>query len=273
MPETDIFVARLGHTNGKLSLGAAKNMTHRAGYDNQPNFSADGRSFLFTEYLDGQSDIFGCYMQTDSIQRLTNTRESEYSPTMMPDGEFYSVIRVEKDSTQRLWKFPIGGGEPELVLKSLKPVGYHAWLDNMTVALFILGDTNTLNIVNINTEAVQRFPGEIGRSMHKIPQRNTLSFVQKVSEKEWWIKEYNPKTKTMRPLIKTLAGKEDFTWTPDGMIVMGEGSKLYYWNPETSPTWQLLGDCSEAGISEITRLDVSPLGDMIAIVGITTVKK
>ena len=42
-------------------------------------------------------------------RRVTNTPESEYSPTVTPDGAHISVIRVEADGTQRLWRFTLDG--------------------------------------------------------------------------------------------------------------------------------------------------------------------
>jgi len=61
------------------------------------------------------------------------------------------VIRVERDSTQRLWSFDLTGGDPRLVLERIKPVGYHAWVDPTTLALFVLGSPNSLQIADLGT--------------------------------------------------------------------------------------------------------------------------
>ena len=277
LPETDIFVARISHVNSRIVLDSLHNITHRSGYDNQPSFVPDGKSILFTEYLDNQSDIFRYFFENDSIVRLTDTKESEYSPVVMPDGKHFSVVRVEKDSTQRIWQFPLalqGSSEsPELLLKTIKPVGYQEWIDSATIALFILGDTNMLHIVRIQSENDEKVVGEIGRSLHKIPGGNSVSFVHKASEKEWWIKAYDPKTKTLQPLIQTLPKREDFTWTQDGMLLMGDSLKLYSCKPRTDSTWQLLADFSGMGISEISRLAVCLQGDRVAIVGRMVTKR
>ena len=55
------------------------------------------------------------------------------------------------------------------------------------------------------------------------------------------------------------------------MILMGDGSKLYYWKSagDRSASWQLVADCAGAGIRDISRIDVSPGGEYIAIVAIT----
>ena len=68
------------------------------------------------------------------------------------------MVRVEADATQRLWKFPLAGGKPILVLEKIKPVGYQAWIDQNTLALFILGAAgkpSTLQIVDVRTEKAE----------------------------------------------------------------------------------------------------------------------
>jgi len=64
--------------------------------------------------------------------------------------------------------------------------------------------------------------------------------------------------------VQTLAGREDMAWTPDGTMVMGDGSDLYAWRP--GGTWWRIADLSSSGAHGITRLAVSPSGDRIAIV-------
>src|SRR5262249_19001182 len=47
-PDTEIFLAPLTKDGGKLTLGAPVNITNSPGYDNQPSFTPDGASILFT---------------------------------------------------------------------------------------------------------------------------------------------------------------------------------------------------------------------------------
>src|SRR5205085_5230181 len=115
------------------------------GYGNQPSFLPDSRAILYTSRReDGQSDIYRYDIGSAATTGVTTTPESEYSATVMPGGRRFSVIRVEKDSTQRLWSFALDGSDPRIVVESLKPVGYHAWLDATTLAMFVLGSPNAL---------------------------------------------------------------------------------------------------------------------------------
>src|SRR5437879_453999 len=144
-PANDIYVASLRVVDGRVQVGTPVNVTARPGYDNQPFFLPDGGAFLYTSIrADSQADIYRYDLRTATSVRLTATRESEYSPTPPPDRPGFSAVRVEADSTQRLWAFDWDGARSRLVLDSIKPVGYHAWGDGRSVALFVLGAPPTL---------------------------------------------------------------------------------------------------------------------------------
>lgn len=267
----DIFVVDVNVSKGKLEFGQPKNITARAGYDNQPNFLPDGGSLLYTSQREGeQTDIYRYDFKTGQSTRLTTTPEGEYSPTLMPGGKFFSVIRVEADKTQRLWKFPLAGGEPGLVLPNLNPVGYHLWLDERTLALFILGAEgrpNTLQLAPTDNSFLDTIHVNIGRALHLVPRRAAFSFVHKISPDEWLIKIFDLKTKRSTILTKTLTASEDLAWTPDGTILSAQDSKLFQYNPATPAAgWQQLADFSAAGLKKITRLALSPKADRLALV-------
>jgi hypothetical protein len=267
----DIFVVDVTGSKGKLEFGRPANITNRAGYDNQPSFLPDGRSLLYTSAREGdQTDIYRHDFATGQATRLTSTPEGEYSPTVMPGGKFFSVIRVEADKTQRLWKFPLAGGTPELLLPNLKPVGYHLWLDARTLALFILGangQPNTLQLAPIDNSFLDTIHVNIGRALHLIPRRTAFSFVHKISPGEWLIKAFDLKTKRSTTLARTLPASEDLAWTPGGTILMAQDAKLYQLDPAApAPDWQLVADFSAAGLKKITRLALSPKADRLALV-------
>jgi hypothetical protein len=106
----------------------------------------------------------------------------------------------------------------------------------------------------------------IGRSLHRRPGAGRLSFVHKIAEKEWVIKELDLGARKATPLIRTIAESEDYVWTPDGAIIMASGSKLYRWDPQKDKDWQEIADFSPAGIKGITRLAISPRADRLALV-------
>ncbi|MVM41282.1 hypothetical protein GO730_32385 [Spirosoma sp. HMF3257] len=268
-PDADIFLVELTGKNQVLQVGKPVNITQRKGYDNQPSFTPDGQQILFTAmHDDGQTDIYRYDLQKKSTTQLTKTPEGEYSPTVTPDQAYFSVIRMEMDKTQRLWKFPISGtGEPTLILTNVKPVGYHCWLTPDWLALFILGKPNSLQLAHVSTGDTTRIEGSIGRSLHKIPGKNALSFVHKRTPTEWEIKQLDLKTNEITSIAPTLPGSEDFVWTPDGTLLMGQGAILYQLNPKSTKGWTQLSDFSSAGVKQLTRLAIDPKGRKLAVVG------
>ncbi len=140
-PGTDIFVMPLTRTGGGVAVGTAVNITARAGYDNQPFFSPDGKSIYYTSERGGQTDIYRYDLAPGTSRRVTRTPENEYSPTVMPDGKHFSVIR---DSVQLLWSFTLDGTPVKPLLDSIRPIGYHTWLNADTVFVFVLGSPATL---------------------------------------------------------------------------------------------------------------------------------
>jgi dipeptidyl aminopeptidase/acylaminoacyl peptidase len=268
-PATDIYLARLTTTGGTLSVGSARNLTARDGYDNQPSWSPDGRSIYFTSVRDGKVDIYRLEVASGATTPVTNTAvESEYSATVMHGGNAISVIRVEADSTQRLWTFPLAGGEPSVILERVKPVGYHAWADSVTLALFVLGSPNTLQLADSRTGRADTVVTNIGRSLHRVPGQKRISFVHKVSADEWWLTLLDPATRATERMVRMPKGVEDYAWTPGGVVIAGDGSALKAYDPRRGGEWQPIGDLGAAGLSSITRLSVSPRGDQIAIVAV-----
>jgi len=254
---------------GQTTLGDPLNVTDRDGYDNQPSFLPDSRSLLYTSNRDDQTDIYQYFVRTRATQQITRTiRESEYSPQVTPAGDAFSVIRVEADSAQRLWQFDLEGGNPRLLFTDIRPVGYHAWGNDHTVALYVLGDSttpSTLQLADTRSGRAQIVAYHIGRSLHKVPGRGAVSFTHRVPG--FRIKELDIETGTVRPLIDLLEGNEFYAWMPDGTAVMGQGSKILRWDPRTDAGWEDFADLASGGVSGISRIAVSPDGAWLAVVG------
>lgn len=265
-PSTDIYLLSWP---AKAEPSDLRNVTNREGYDNQPMFSPDGDKVYFTSIGgDDQADIYAYSIKNGDTKRITETLESEYSPTFMPDGKHLSVVRVEKDkdNTQRLWKFPLNGGPPSLVLENIKPVGYHCWIDGNSVALFILGEPNTLQIADISTGKAEKIADNIGRSMHKIPGTSKISFTVKQNDR-WILQEFDPQTHKIETIVEGADSSEDYVWTRDGKILMASGTILFQWDPSHPVNnWTQVADLSNTGFGKITRLALHPQGSLLALV-------
>jgi hypothetical protein len=278
-PDTEIYLAPIKIAGGTVTVGEPQNITNNPGYDNQPFFTPDGRAILFTSVRgEGkQSDIYRYNVATAETAQVTNTPESEYSPTVTPSGAL-SVVRVELDgqSTQRLWQFTLDGRDPKVLLPDVKPVGYHAWADDHTVALFILGANGapaTLQLADTRAGTAVTLATDIGRSIQAIPgsgASHTISFVQREragGKTSLVIKELDPATRAITVLTPAVEGstEADLAWAPDGTLLMAHAGTLYSWRRGQSG-WKAVAALEQQGLRNVTRLAVSPRGTSIAIV-------
>ena len=264
-PSTDVWVVPLHQMGNTIRLGEPRNATQRIGYDNQPSFTADGKSVLYTVVeSDTRADIWRFALPDGAPTQVTKTPESEYSATPTPDGVSFSVIRVEADSAQRLWRFPFSGnGAPSLVLENIKPVGYHAWFGEHGLVLFVLGQPATLQLADERTGTAEIVASNIGRALVKVPGRDAVTFVQVVRDSGQWIAELDVRTKAIRRLMRPPPGADFHAWTPDGALISASGSSVFQW---VDGKWGQIADLGRWGVRGISRMSVSPKGDWIALV-------
>jgi len=260
-PPTDIYLAELDPQT--FAVGAAVKISEFAGYNNQPAFLGDG-DLLYTCIRDGQADIYRYRVADGTTTQMTYTAESEYSPTPIDGDRQFSSVRVEWDNTQRLWRFPIDGGPPSMVLKSVKAVGYHLWLDERRLALFLLGEPNYLAVVSTGDEQPRTLLRHVGRCIKKIPGEAAFSAVVMAPEKPRTIKRIALDDWTISDICTTVEGAEDYAWTPDGTLLMAGGGTLYRYRPGTDSAWVPVAQLQ--GFGSLSRIAVRADGKRIAMV-------
>ena len=261
-PNTEVYLFDLIKSeSGQYNITNPVNISDNAGYDNQPSFWPDGNSIIYARTVDGQTDIARYYIGSGKTKLITNTPQgSEYSPTPTPDGNI-SSIRLDTTGLQLLYKYDLSGNS-EILVEELV-IGYHAWLGKSRLAAFILGEPNTLHIVDVKKGKNKKVAENIGRSLHKIPGFGNLSFLDK-SKEQWVIKGMDPRKESIVEISIALEGAEDYCWTPSGELLMGKDSKI--WIRKGYEGWEELFDIQNYGLNGITRMTVSPDGNMIAMV-------
>jgi hypothetical protein len=211
-----------------------------------------------------QTEILRFTVASGVTEPVTQTVDaSEFSPTFIPGQGAFSAIH-EMRGLQHLWRYRPDGSEGGPIFSTAEPVGYHAWADGEWVAMFILGSPATLQVGNALTGDIRVIAEGPGRSIHRIPGTEHISFVHKIADDEWSIERLDPVSGEAERLTLTLPGREDYAWTSDGGVLMGDGETLHVWRPESG--WSQVADLSGDGRGEISRLAVSPDGGHVAIV-------
>ncbi len=260
---TDVWLAEIFEVvGGGITIDEPRDLTSRPGYDNQPFFGPDG-TLYFVQQEGVRTDIWRWDPGSNTKHRMTSTPdESEYSPTAMPRGQGISMIKVEADSTQRLWAVDLDGTRPRLLLENVAPVGYHAWLDDDHVAVFVLGDPATLQIAQLSTGEARTVAEGIGRSLQTVPGRRAVSFSQSDGQGGSALRIYDLATDAITDLAPAVEGGEYHAWTPGGVLLQGSGSAIWAW---VDGAWTQVGDFTGVG-QVVSRLAVGPSGDRIAVV-------
>ena len=265
-PGSEILLLDLKIQGDFIGLSDPQNITNRVGYDNQPMFSYRGKYVYYTAMLDNQTDIFRYELESGKTERITNTPTSEYSPSMMPNHTHFSTVLVEEDSTQRLWRYPMEGGQPFVINKKITDVGYHCWMGSNNYAMFIIGKPNTLQVASVGDRSGEVMTDNIGRCIQKNPKKSAINFVKKGTTSTWIIQEMNFYTHDITNVIETPSGSEDFAWTPEGTLLMAKDNILYKLRPDKDDDWKTLKVFDPEKVKNITRLAINREGTRLVMV-------
>lgn len=267
---SEIFLFDLRVTKNGVVISNAKNFTSHKGYDNQPFFHPKKSLIYFSSFNDsGRSNLKYYDFKNDKTKNLTITNEREYSPTVVPGSKFISCIIQRDNGEQNLGQYPVKGGNAQVLIKDLI-VGYHAWIAKSKLLLFVLGDSlhpNTLHYVDLRLKKDTVLAENIGRSLHHIPGTDLMSFVQRVSEKELLIKQFDPRTMKITTITAAKPGQDHLTWLNSHKILMSDGVNLFVYDLIANNGWQLVtieGDGSM--LKGITRLAVNKKSSKLAVV-------
>jgi hypothetical protein len=278
MPGFDIYLGDLVLKDQRFKVSHLKALTNTSAYDNQPFFLPDGDALFYTSALTKnkveQTDSMLISLKSGQISNLTNSSESEYSPTFMPSGNSFSVIRAVNDE-QKLWRYPLYPDRPSAqpaseLLTHINPVGYHAWVDNNRVMLFVLGEPHTLQLADVQKQTSQVLDENIGPSLLAIPHSPLMSYTVSVGEGEsiqWQLKSYHPDTDQIVRLTTLPKGAYYYAWSGNGFAIAAVNSVLMQWD-KTNPDkgWRSFADVSDVCPKGVTRLTTNLLNSKIALV-------
>lgn len=264
LPDTDILLYEISVNKNGVALGHGRNITARAGYDNQPSFSLDGKAILFSARRDGaQNDIYRFEMMSDAVRRLTRSPKNEYSPRESPDGKSFTVVWEDSGKIQEIWRYPMKGGRPVTVLKLPDLIGYYAFATPNVVFAFILGEPHTLQRIELDTLQRKTIATDIGRCIQALPD-GSVSYVRMENKQPVLYRINSDGAGDIRlfPLMPDTEG--DYAWLNDGSGVLTTRGSALYFRGLQSLDWELVADLTDVG--PLSRLTLSPDGTKLALV-------
>ncbi len=271
-PNTEVFLFDLNTQSEEFELSNFQNISNNEGYDNQPSFM-NNKTILYAGTRNGQTDIVMYDVTLGTKTWLTDTEGSEYSPLKIPNQNAISAIRLDLDGKQLLYKYDLKSKKNTAIIDSLV-VGYHHWFNPNIVFTSVLEDNSlSLYMSDVIKRRHLKLQQHIGRALHNIPNSNLISYVSKENDTLWNIKSMDPISEDSKTIIQTFPNTEDLCWTPKGSILMANNGILYQFNPKRDKNWTKVASLLDFGITNITRLAISPNGTKLAVVGELTNQK
>lgn len=263
MPLTDIYLIPVNTEDS--TFGDPVKITDNPGYDNQPEFSSDGRKIIYTSAKDStQTDIY----EYDILSGNTNIfydspNESEYSPRYI-SAESISYVRVNQEKSQHLCIYDTISRICTQIVMNIDSVGYYRFLNDSLIAMAVLNEGMDLVLYRTNTQEHFISESGIGRCLLKTPLTGELFYTSK---------DENGKILLMigghdLPFANGLTDTEDYSYTPSGQLWAGKDGRLYQYQSEHGGLWIEIADFSTT-IGNFYRLTVSNDGRFLAVVSFT----
>ncbi len=280
MPQTSLYLIPLNPIHGKCEPGGLKKISREKGYNNQPSFSKSGGKIYFvTSVKEGGTDVVEYGLKKNSWFVFKSPQTSEYSPMETADGKGVSVVRVEKDSTQRIWVIYRNGKPDFCPAPFADSIGYYAFAGKDTLLAFIISNPPNTGWFSISSgkEAWHNsgfgITGRSFTSLHSlIPGMVLLTRSLNDSVRVFEVRNF--KGELAGPVFRFPGTGQDFAMSKGGEIFVGYGSRILKAKPDFSRNefmgvdWIEIGDFSKQGIKNISRLAISPDGKNLVFVDI-----
>jgi hypothetical protein len=155
-----------------------------------------------------------------------------------------------------------------VILPTLKPVGYHAWLSPTTLATFVLGTPSTLHVIESDGGRDEIRARNIGRALQKVPGKQAFSYTQTDSARVLWVMTRPIMGESESLIVRAAPDNEYHAWMPDGTLLSATRDVLVRWNRALDATsaWVPVANLAPSGVKNVSRLAVSPDGKWLAFV-------
>lgn len=259
----EVFLFDIETADNTFKISDGKNISNNEGYDSQPSF-LDERYIVFASTRNGQTDIAKYDTRYGSKLWINFSESSEYTPLKIPNENAVSAVSLDKDGKQRLNSYSLSTGKSTELLQDLI-VAYYTWFDESNIVSAVIEDKLlNLFVTNPKNGKSKKYATNVGRSFHKIPNSNLVSFISKENENQWQIKSLNPATGDIKTIANTIDGVEDICWLNNKTIVSSKENKLFKLTLQKDNNWKEISELS--GIKSISRIIINSESTKLLIV-------
>ena len=271
LPDVDIYIAPLSWVGDIPSLGPIHNATRRAGYDNQPAFTADGQSFYYASGDGPLTDVWRCNLDCSEREQITDTPLSgEYSPRPTPAGEALSYIyQAPGGYGGEVWLDRLEGGEARPA-STVGPNGYYAFNADMTrLAVFALDDEAHLKVFDRFADAAPLSVADpIGRALYATPDRSGVLFTRTREDGGYSVYQTGFDGDGTQALFDLPGDTQDYA-----VFALADGQDAFFAVDQgvlmmrtREQAWVPIADLAASGLNGVSRMAVSPDRSHIALV-------
>lgn len=265
-PDTDVYLLDITSTGTTVSVQNFKNISQNPGYDSQPSFAFN--YLLYAGSENQQTEIKGYELREGVTVRFNKpTAGGEFSPQLIPNDNRFAAVRLDTTGLQRLYYYS-NAGDSQLALVDA-PVAYFSFYNKELVLASILSD-DALDLVlyNLTTHSADTLIENSGRSIHKIPNKEAMSYTAVNEEGNYDVFQLDINTLESFFICQLPIGIQDHTWLDANRLLIGSNNKLYVYDMFEGSEWKEAADLSSYGIKDITRLSVAESGKKIALVAL-----
>ncbi|MFT4652622.1 MAG: hypothetical protein ACI82S_000256 [Patiriisocius sp.] len=273
---SDIWIGKLNLWE-KEPVTELVQITDTAQYSNQPYFFDNERLF-FTQAMvvkgsKTQMDAWVFDFKDGKSKNVTQSSANEYSPTPLLNKSDMSVIRVNDQGKQELWQIDLLGKTVQHLAPLIEPVGYQVWLNNNELLLFVLGEPNTLQRVDVlKPESMGSIVDtNIGASLHRFEKTDWFLYTSNLDGN--FLNAYNKQTNKTIQIVSMPKNSEYFSVSRMGNVITSDGETLWQRKfmlkgdrIEPLNGWQVFKITQAECSSGVTRTAISPDTSMIALV-------
>lgn len=261
---TEIHLFDINSEDGQWKVTNGKNISNNDGYDSQPYFY-DENTILFASNRNGQTDIVKYSIDSKAKRFINNTPNGgEYSPQRIPKSKDVSAVRLDNNGLQRFYQYNFKTGKSKEVIKNLI-VAYPMWYTkNLVISSVIVNDTLELYISDLKKNTNISIAKQTGRSFHKIPNSNLVSFM-KQNGKKWEVWSLNPFSKETKKIV-SIGKSQDVCWLPNGTLLIAYQNMIFQYNSKTDKEITVFHQFENENINNISRIMANPEGTKLAIV-------